>query len=264
MEDPRPWPTHLLFRVRTHLRARQRSGWSKADAPICAPWQVGALRSDGPTRRSCSHTERPEESPYGYHYAARVLARVTRPYRVEFTKRKDASEVLEIDVAASGGLRVLRLTGELDMAGGQHLSLRDLCAYPRGHQARRQNPGTERVACEVSAMPTGLPSSTPPLTASRREFLLASAASAAALLVGFRISTARAQAASFEPNAFDPHRRERWHDADHAASGDGPGRLHIRLDDSRRGARRELGPGEVRARAAERWRSTETRSSVCK
>ena len=56
MEDPWPWPTHLVFRVRTHLRARQRSGWSKADAPICAPWQVGALRSEGPARRSCSRT----------------------------------------------------------------------------------------------------------------------------------------------------------------------------------------------------------------
>lgn len=50
-------------------------------------------------------------------FAARVLTRVTRPYRVEFTERKDASEVLEIDVADSGGLRVLRLTGELDIAG---------------------------------------------------------------------------------------------------------------------------------------------------
>ena len=50
-------------------------------------------------------------------FAARVLTRVTRPDRVEFTERKDASEVLEIDVADSGGLRVLRLTGELDMAG---------------------------------------------------------------------------------------------------------------------------------------------------
>ena len=36
---------------------------------------------------------------------------------MEFTERKDASEVLEIDVADSEGLRVLRLTGELDMAG---------------------------------------------------------------------------------------------------------------------------------------------------
>ncbi len=38
-------------------------------------------------------------------------------YRVESTERKDATEVLEIDVADSGGLRMLRLTGELDMAG---------------------------------------------------------------------------------------------------------------------------------------------------
>jgi anti-sigma B factor antagonist len=38
-------------------------------------------------------------------------------YRVESTERKDATELLEIDVADSGGLRLLRLTGELDMAG---------------------------------------------------------------------------------------------------------------------------------------------------
>ncbi len=36
---------------------------------------------------------------------------------MESTERKDATEVLEIDVADSGGLRLLRLTGELDMAG---------------------------------------------------------------------------------------------------------------------------------------------------
>ena len=59
------------------------------------------------------HVWRSRQMPF----AARVLTRVTRPYRVEFTERKDASEVLEIDVADSGGLRVLRLTGELDMAG---------------------------------------------------------------------------------------------------------------------------------------------------
>ncbi len=38
-------------------------------------------------------------------------------YRVGSTERKDATEVLEINVADSGGLRLLRLTGELDMAG---------------------------------------------------------------------------------------------------------------------------------------------------
>lgn len=32
-------------------------------------------------------------------------------------ERNDATEVLEIDVADSGGLRLLRLTGELDLAG---------------------------------------------------------------------------------------------------------------------------------------------------
>jgi anti-sigma B factor antagonist len=38
-------------------------------------------------------------------------------YIVDFTERKDSTEVLEIDVADREGLRVLRLTGELDMAG---------------------------------------------------------------------------------------------------------------------------------------------------
>ena len=38
-------------------------------------------------------------------------------YRVESTERDDATEVLEIDVADRGGLRLLRLRGELDMAG---------------------------------------------------------------------------------------------------------------------------------------------------
>jgi anti-sigma B factor antagonist len=38
-------------------------------------------------------------------------------YRLTSTERKDASEVLEIDVAESGGVRLLHLTGELDMAG---------------------------------------------------------------------------------------------------------------------------------------------------
>ena len=38
-------------------------------------------------------------------------------YRVESTERNDATEVLEIDVADRGGLRLLRLRGELDMAG---------------------------------------------------------------------------------------------------------------------------------------------------
>ncbi len=36
---------------------------------------------------------------------------------MDSTERKDATEVLEIDVADSGGLRLLRLTGELDLAG---------------------------------------------------------------------------------------------------------------------------------------------------
>lgn len=38
-------------------------------------------------------------------------------YRLASTERKDATEVLEIDVAESGGVRLLHLTGELDMAG---------------------------------------------------------------------------------------------------------------------------------------------------
>jgi anti-sigma B factor antagonist len=38
-------------------------------------------------------------------------------YRLAPTERKDATELLEIDVADSGGRRLLRLTGELDMAG---------------------------------------------------------------------------------------------------------------------------------------------------
>jgi anti-anti-sigma factor len=36
---------------------------------------------------------------------------------VDSTERKDSTEVLEIDVADREGLRVLRLKGELDMAG---------------------------------------------------------------------------------------------------------------------------------------------------
>jgi anti-sigma B factor antagonist len=38
-------------------------------------------------------------------------------YRVDSTERNDANDVLEIDVADSGGVRLLRLTGELDLAG---------------------------------------------------------------------------------------------------------------------------------------------------
>jgi anti-sigma B factor antagonist len=38
-------------------------------------------------------------------------------YIVDSTEPKDPTEVLEIDVADRGGLRLLRLTGELDMAG---------------------------------------------------------------------------------------------------------------------------------------------------
>jgi anti-sigma B factor antagonist len=36
---------------------------------------------------------------------------------VALTKRKNASDVLEIAVSEDGGVRLLRLTGELDMAG---------------------------------------------------------------------------------------------------------------------------------------------------
>ena len=38
-------------------------------------------------------------------------------YRLAFTERKDATDLLEIAVSDDGGLRLLRLTGELDMAG---------------------------------------------------------------------------------------------------------------------------------------------------
>ena len=38
-------------------------------------------------------------------------------YIVDSTERKDSTEVLEIDVTDRGGMRVLRLSGELDMAG---------------------------------------------------------------------------------------------------------------------------------------------------
>ena len=51
-------------------------------------------------------------------------------------------------------------------------------------------------------MPSEQPTLALAVTTSRREFLQASAASAVALVVGFRVSPARAQAAAFEPNAF--------------------------------------------------------------
>jgi anti-anti-sigma factor len=38
-------------------------------------------------------------------------------YRLTPTERQDATELLEIAVSESGGVRRLRLTGELDMAG---------------------------------------------------------------------------------------------------------------------------------------------------
>jgi anti-sigma B factor antagonist len=38
-------------------------------------------------------------------------------YRVTPTERKDATELLEITVSENGGVRVLRLNGEFDMAG---------------------------------------------------------------------------------------------------------------------------------------------------
>ena len=41
---------------------------------------------------------------------------VWAPARLAHTERKEATEVLEIDVAESGGVRLLRLTGEFDMA----------------------------------------------------------------------------------------------------------------------------------------------------
>jgi anti-sigma B factor antagonist len=39
------------------------------------------------------------------------------PYRLTDTRREDPTELLEIDVSERGGMRLLRLTGELDMAG---------------------------------------------------------------------------------------------------------------------------------------------------
>jgi anti-sigma B factor antagonist len=42
-------------------------------------------------------------------------------YRLPPTKRRDPTEVLEIAVSETGGVRLLRLTGELDMAGVDQL-----------------------------------------------------------------------------------------------------------------------------------------------